>query len=1335
MRNLYRFFIVLMVLLTGIVPTVNSQSLSSYSLVQSSATYTSISGTSAGISGNDATSAALSIGFNFTYCGTVYTQVKLCTNGWMQMGGITTSVASNNDLASTSYANFICPYWDDMNAAATSDIKYTTTGTAPYRLFTAQWGPNVYPVSGGSTHTYNFQIKLYETSNAVQFCYGAINIYSGSTGSIGLVDQTGGSGHFISVSPGSPATTSMTAANNSIASFSYSNLVYTFNPPLCGTYSINSSLSASTTNFVSFASAKTALETFGVSCPVTFNVAAGTYNEQLSWGNTAIPNISSTNTVIFQAANGDSSSVIIQANNTPSTNYVFQMNGAQYLIWKKLTFKSLSGYYGTAINVSGTTQNIQFQQCRFTGIALAASGGTEQVIVYKTGVANNSMTFNGCRFENGSWGIYWVANTPLPYETGTVISNNIFINQTYYGIYLTYLDGSTVTGNTITASSSTATSYYGIEEDNNQNNSVIAGNKIIIPSTTTYGHGMYRLNCTGTVSAPGMIYNNFISDASAYPGTIGNTTSPYSNFYFNSINNTTTNPANYALNVYNCSGTVDIKNNIIATQGSYVIVATGNTLLTSDYNDLYNSNSEGTWFIWGSYQLFFTNWRTLSGQDTHSVSVDPGFTSTTDLHTSLAAFYDTGTPITGITTDIDGDTRNSTAPCIGADEFTPPPMAFLSTTANQASTGTVSPGAADAQILRLDVTMNSISLNPLTLTGFTFNTSGSTSAADIAGAKVYYTGTSSTFDQTSQFGSTVVNPSGSFSFTGSQLLQPNTNYFWLVYNISTTATIGNVVDAVYNSVVIAGVSHTPTVSDPAGNRTIAAVPLCGTYTINPSLPASSVNFVSFAAAKSALQNYGVSCPVIFNVAAGTYTEQHIWGDIAIPNISATNTVTFQAANGDSSSVTIQANNSIYNNFVIQLSGAQYLIWKNLTFKAVDATNSNGTVINVTGTTHDIQFQHCRLVGLAVTGSTSYNLTIVFKDAVLNNSITINACRLENGSYGIRWFGATSSPYETGTVISNNIFTNQTYYGMYLQYEDSPVITGNSITASTSSADYYYGIMMYNNYNNSVIAGNKIIIPGNVNNGIGIYRHDCPGTASAQALIYNNFISNASLYPGSITSSSSTYTNFYFNSINCTSTNTANPGYGLNFDNTSGTIDIKNNIIVTHGSYVIEAYSFTGITSDYNDFYTSQTVNFSIWSWAQSNLAGWQAASGLDAHSLSINPNFFSATDLHTSLAALDNAGTPIAGITTDIDGDARSTIAPCIGADEFGSGTFSVTGNKTNNICFGACAGSIDITVSGGTTPYYYIWSNGPTTQDLTGLCAGTYTVTVSDSGGSSGSP
>ncbi|MFN5365287.1 MAG: SprB repeat-containing protein [Bacteroidota bacterium] len=58
----------------------------------------------------------------------------------------------------------------------------------------------------------------------------------------------------------------------------------------------------------------------------------------------------------------------------------------------------------------------------------------------------------------------------------------------------------------------------------------------------------------------------------------------------------------------------------------------------------------------------------------------------------------------------------------------------------------------------------------------------------------------------------------------------------------------------------------------------------------------------------------------------------------------------------------------------------------------------------------------------------------------------------------------------------------------------------------------------------------------------------------------------------------------------------------------------------------------------------------------------------------------------------------------------------------------------TASVIHAACAsgtdGSIDLSVSGGTMAYSYSWSNGATTQDITGLAPGIYTVTVTDANG-----
>lgn len=54
--------------------------------------------------------------------------------------------------------------------------------------------------------------------------------------------------------------------------------------------------------------------------------------------------------------------------------------------------------------------------------------------------------------------------------------------------------------------------------------------------------------------------------------------------------------------------------------------------------------------------------------------------------------------------------------------------------------------------------------------------------------------------------------------------------------------------------------------------------------------------------------------------------------------------------------------------------------------------------------------------------------------------------------------------------------------------------------------------------------------------------------------------------------------------------------------------------------------------------------------------------------------------------------------------------------------------------CSDVADGSIDMNVSGGTAPYSYSWTNTPaTTEDLSGLAAGSYTLTVTDANGCSG--
>lgn len=60
-------------------------------------------------------------------------------------------------------------------------------------------------------------------------------------------------------------------------------------------------------------------------------------------------------------------------------------------------------------------------------------------------------------------------------------------------------------------------------------------------------------------------------------------------------------------------------------------------------------------------------------------------------------------------------------------------------------------------------------------------------------------------------------------------------------------------------------------------------------------------------------------------------------------------------------------------------------------------------------------------------------------------------------------------------------------------------------------------------------------------------------------------------------------------------------------------------------------------------------------------------------------------------------------------------------------GSLSIASTSIPASCFGGSDGAIDITPAGGQAPYSFLWSSGQTTEDITSLTAGDYTVTMTD--------
>jgi len=263
-------------------------------------------------------------------------------------------------------------------------------------------------------------------------------------------------------------------------------------------------------------------------------------------------------------------------------------------------------------------------------------------------------------------------------------------------------------------------------------------------------------------------------------------------------------------------------------------------------------------------------------------------------------------------------------------------------------------------------------------------------------------------------------------------------------------------------------------------------------------------------------------------------------------------------------------------------------------------------------------------------------------------ITIQNLQITNtAAHGIMNSFTGTDSSSRNRFISNYIHDGGTlgnYAGIYLLNSPNCAVLGNRIESD------YYGIQL---------------------------------TASKRDTVANNMVYFAGLT--GIYEEGGTDNRYFYNSVY----QEMNPSTTYNFYIYHGTnITLKDNILYHTGGGTHYALSITGdlvtypLTSDYNDFYAPSAF-VGYYNGNRTTLANWQSATGLDAHSLSVDPSFVSLAtpDLHISPPSpVDQAGIAISGITNDFDGNARFSI-PDIGADEFNvplAGAYDVGGGANH---------------------------------------------------------
>lgn len=391
------------------------------------------------------------------------------------------------------------------------------------------------------------------------------------------------------------------------------------------------------------------------------------------------------------------------------------------------------------------------------------------------------------------------------------------------------------------------------------------------------------------------------------------------------------------------------------------------------------------------------------------------------------------------------------------------------------------------------------------------------------------------------------------------------------------------------------------------------------------------------------------------------------------------------------------------NVTIDGSNTENGTTRDLTFRFSNPNMRNG--ITVIGSSNRVTIKNLIIENLGTSTSSSHGILIrpryTSTTLLVPDSLTIENCSISHvGSSNARGIGVNTSGTaipvpgvaSVRTVIRNNIITAGAE-GIRMEFSKNFEISGNQISVSQSGTNSARGIYLAddngasgnvcNIFNNQIISL-AYTSASNTNGAKGIHL-----TAKGTYNIYNNFIAGLSGAAGgtgvlrglSVEDDGQDATlRFQHNSIliDDSPLNTPDVIAGANFEgNLTSTTRFENNIISVRESDATNAYCIrlqnsqplANFISDYNNFHVGGTsAKVGLYGTIDApTLASWRTASNRDANSVSKSVNFVSATDLHltgSSNGDIELIGTPIAAITTDIDGNPRSTLFPYMGADE-----------------------------------------------------------------------
>jgi hypothetical protein len=852
-------------------------------------------------------------------------------------------------------------------------------------------------------------------------------------------------GTFVIPAPGSYKIKVWTSnPNNTIDSIPFNDTIQFFiSTPISGLVTLNPALPRTSTNYQSLTELMDDVYVRSLGGNLTVQIAAGTYTGNVSF-NGAIPGSSAINRIIFD---GGDSALVRFTHSGAGVRPTLLLDNASNLEFRNITFITTGVGGGTAVQLINAADSNSFIHCSFIAPystsavtnAFVASGNITGATTQ--GNSANYLLIDSCTASGGFYGIMLMGINSQR-SINNVVRNSRIISAHSHSAYLSQQNGVQFFRNIIRSNGVQGNNNFGFSVlmDNSIGGCRIMNNDI---QDMLAGTGIRVALNNGGLSNPIIVANNMIN--------IGRSTNTSANYGIDENNNgnidiaynairINTAEASYVSGALRINNTdpityqnVRIVNNIfVGSLGGLAVYVISNVNLPAanyiiNHNSYFSSNSfpfRTGGFITPNLLGFATNANMLAnlvGNNDNSIFFLPEFLGPENLRSRSPELDDAGIIVPSVTFDFDLTPRSTIIADIGLLQFDKP--------------------ADDAGVIAL--------LQP---------TIPSTAGLKDVVAVIRNFGrvNITTVDVTYQVDTTV----HTVSYIGN--IPPNgvdTVRFDSVSGPSATSQQFNFNGAFTNMKVWTsmpnGVPDSLNTNDTLNYSFCGA--MAGTYTINP-LGSGSNNFLTIAGAIDNLLCGGVSGPVVFEIASGTYTGQFV-----IPTIigtSATNTITFTSAARNRDSVLITtATATAGDNYTVRIVGAAFINFEDLSFSNTNNNFGRVLVIAKDGTTNimadDITTNRCRFTGPSTTSTIDAFALYFVQNGDDNKRQRVSNSEFNNGSIGVFMGGQfIVNQYAFGATIDSNIFLNQSNSAITLNNRFINLIRGNYITHLPSQAPTY-----------------------------------------------------------------------------------------------------------------------------------------------------------------------------------------------------------------------------------------------------------------------------------------